>query len=198
MGRERGFTLIELLVVVAIIGIIAAIAIPNMIDAIERARQKKSVAEIRTLVVALQNFAVDYGGYPNSSHNGELLTQLSAIKDKDGDAVFTPFYIQSFPLGDGWGEPFYYYSGPDNGVANPGLAGGEDLAQHYCVYSLGYDKAEGNEPDGSAAASILAANWCQIPSVIVGTNKTHCYESDIVWGDSNFQQTPEGKQRRCR
>lgn len=194
--RERGFTLIELLVVVAIIGILAAIAIPNMLDAIERARQKKSVAEIRTMVVATQTFAVDFGGYPNSSHNGEVAT-LSLMLDNDGSLIFIPGYIQAFPQSDGWSNPYYYYSGPDNGVANPKIAGGEDLAFHYCVYSLGSDKTDGSEPDGSEGASTLASNWCQVPPVIVGTNVTHCYESDIVWGDSNFQQSPEGKQRRC-
>jgi len=197
MGRERGFTLIELLVVVAIIGILAAIAIPNMLDAIERSRQKKSVAEIRTMVIAMQTFAVDYGGYPNSSHNGKLYLTLPTILDTDGASIFIPSYIQRFPEFDGWNQPYYYYGSPDGGSGNPRIQGNETVASHYCVYSLGFDCAESNLPDGSAAASVVATNWCQATPVIVGTKETHCFESDIVWGDSSFQQSPEGKQKRC-
>jgi type IV pilus assembly protein PilA len=58
--REKGFTLIELLIVVAIIGIIVAIAIPNLLNAIQRAKQKKSMAEIRTIATAAEAYAVDY------------------------------------------------------------------------------------------------------------------------------------------
>ena len=53
MRKERGFTLIELLIVVAIIGIIAAIAIPNLLNAIHRGRQKRTMADMRTVATAI-------------------------------------------------------------------------------------------------------------------------------------------------
>ena len=64
MTRRRGFTLIELLIVVAIIGIIVAIAVVNMINAIQRAKQKRSMADMKSLATAIEAYATDQNYYP--------------------------------------------------------------------------------------------------------------------------------------
>lgn len=65
MRQQKGFTLIELLIVVAIIGILAAIAIPNFLEAQVRAKLAKNYSEFRTVGTALELYRVDYDDYPN-------------------------------------------------------------------------------------------------------------------------------------
>ena len=60
-NRQRGFTLIELLIVVAIIGIIAAILIPNLIDALQKAKQKRTMADMRNVGTAWMSWVTDVG-----------------------------------------------------------------------------------------------------------------------------------------
>jgi len=98
MRKNRGFTLIELLIVVAIIGIIAAIAIPNLLNAINRGRQKRSMADIRTIGTATEAYAVDMAFYP--THN-------PAIIGATWRAFLEPTYVKTVPREDGWRTGFY-------------------------------------------------------------------------------------------
>ena len=61
--NQKGFTLIELLIVVAIIGILAAIAIPNLLTAMQRSKQKRSMADMRTIATAWEARATDVNKY---------------------------------------------------------------------------------------------------------------------------------------
>jgi len=61
---KKGFTLIELLIVVAIIAILAAIAIPNFLQAQTRAKVSRAEADMRSIATALESYYVDHNEYP--------------------------------------------------------------------------------------------------------------------------------------
>jgi type II secretion system protein G len=195
MRRERGFTLIELLIVVAIIGIIATLAIPNFLEAMERARQKRTIQTIKTMCIAMQTYSVDWTGYPSAAHSGDPRLQWPLIVDSGGTPIVVPDLIQAMPTGDGWGSPLACLMGPDNPDIQPRL--NDFVSSHFCIYSIGSDRVPGGGTDGSGAGPALAAAWCQDPPTALGTLEAHCFQSDIVWGDSHFQQSPEGKQKKC-
>ena len=103
LNKQKGFTLIELLIVVAIIGIIAAIAIPNLLNAIDRGKQKRSMADLRSVGTSVEEYAIDNSFYPNVASEADIA----------GSALETsvePIYIRNVPTADGWGWQMRYVS----------------------------------------------------------------------------------------
>ena len=74
---RRAFTLIEVLIVVAVIGLIAAIAIPNMKMALQRARQVSTTATLRNYGTELERYSVDNNGYPGVDNMADLRAALA-------------------------------------------------------------------------------------------------------------------------
>jgi len=134
----RGFTLIEIMVVVVIIGLLAAVILPNVFGRVEDARVAKAKSDIQAIETALTLYKLDNYKFPSTDLG------LSALATKPNDPTVRNWreggYLQRTSK-DPWGNPYQYVS--------PGTHGGE-----YDLYSLGADSQEGGE---KANADI--GNW---------------------------------------
>lgn len=125
----RGFTLIELLMVVAIVGLLAAIGVWNYLIALDRAKQKKTVTDMRSIALAWEQRATDIHAY-NAA--GQVFTFPSeAVSYDQLTSVLTPTYLRNFPADDGWGNAFAF------GLDEP--FGSAEKARHYAIRSRGRD-----------------------------------------------------------
>ena len=140
MRTQKGFTLIELLVVITIIGILAALALPNYMRAKTKAKEAEVKAGIHTIQIALERYATDHSGrYPAYLLGGDLRlytcgTHSGAGSPKDPLIQFA--YINSYPrnvFSDG--EPVVHWTG------NWGIGGSSDLrfGWHGMTMGNGFD-----------------------------------------------------------
>jgi type II secretory pathway pseudopilin PulG len=116
------------MIVVMIVGIIAAIAIPNLMTAIERARQKRTMADMRTVATAWEARNVETGRF-NAA--GTVLGITNVVNVDDLDTQLSPTYIKSMPHTDGWKHPFELYTDQAWGNSAPAAA--------YAIISPGRD-----------------------------------------------------------
>ena len=168
--QTRGFTLIELLVVVAIIGLITAVLLPNLLDALQKAKQKRTLATIRDVGTAWFSWMTDElsSAAAGANHfNFDALTPISAANLR---TLLIPTqgvrYAASVPRKDHWANPLDYAVAENLNTAAVGIA----------VRSRGRDGEVGPTE----------------PPYPMGSFPVTQYEQDIVWSDGYFVRYPAG------
>ncbi|MHC5348289.1 type II secretion system major pseudopilin GspG [Metapseudomonas furukawaii] len=125
---QSGFTLIEIMVVVVILGILAALVVPQVMNRPDQAKVTVAKGDIKAIGAALDMYKLDNFAYPSTQQGLDALVSRPSGNppaknwNKDG-------YLKKLPI-DPWGNPYQYLS--------PGSKGGA-----YDLYSLGADGKDG-------------------------------------------------------
>lgn len=127
--KQQGFTLIEIMVVIVILGVLAALVVPKIMDRPNEARAVAAKHDISAIIQALKLYKLDSGSYPSTDQGLKALTQKPTTPPVPNNWK-SGGYLERLPQ-DPWGRDYQYLS--------PGLHGEVD------VFSYGADGAAGGE-----------------------------------------------------
>ena len=137
---QHGFTLIEMLVVVVILGVLAALVVPNIMSRPDQAKATVAQSDIKAISSALEIYRLDNGFYPFTQQGLEALVAVP-----EGEPVPRNWnadgYLKSLPK-DPWGRNYYY------------ISPGEKNPNSFDIYSFGAN----GRPDGEGVNALIG-NW---------------------------------------
>ena len=139
---ESGMTLIELTIVMVIIGLLAALVIPQFRGVVDDAKLKTAQTEIQVFENALQRYSIDVGDYPPTEQGLTALWKATSLETGNWRGP----YVAKPKFTDPWGRSYVY--------RYPGNHEGYD----YDLYSLGKDGKEGGDPPFNADVT----NWIEL------------------------------------
>lgn len=117
-NRRHGFTLIEIMVVVVVLGILAAIVIPNITGKTDEASVARAQADIANLKTALESFRLNMRRYPTEEEGLDVLRNRPS--GDDADLWKGPYITKSIPR-DPWRNPYHYYQPAPNDIDGCGI-----------------------------------------------------------------------------
>lgn len=148
---------IVIVFLVVVLGIVAAIAIPNFLTAVQRSKQKRTMADVRSIAIAAEAYATDKNRYPDA----QSLEQ-----------EVVPTYIASLPKTDGWTNPFKYECWSTSGG---------DVCDAYAVGSGGkdgvFERESLREYEGAGATTNFDAD------IVFSNGKFVQYPQGVQTGD---------------
>ncbi len=154
MKNKKGFTLIELLIVVAIIGIIAAIAIPNLLRALQKGKQTRTMGDMKSIATAVEVYYTEIGSYyvGDGTVAGTIYTGTTA-----NNAFRTLSKDRTIPT-DGWGNAFEYRADTTG-----------------TTYSIGSGGRDGSNPGFGQTGSYLVLGMGDFDNDIIYANGGYVY-----------------------
>ncbi len=162
--QPRGFSMVEILVTITIIGIIAIFVIPNFLDSLHKAKQKRTMADLHAIGRAAMSWLTGEMGAAAAGAAANLGDYGSAVDSSDLRDLLVPDYVADVPRFDGWGNDFEYFLKTDDLLAS----------QVMLIRSPGRDGVFST--DSYSFGPFVATDYAQ----------------DIVWADGIFIRWPSG------
>lgn len=138
-GRPHGFTLIEVLVVVIVLGLLAGLVGPRILGRVSEAKSATARTQIEMIVVALDNYRLDNGGYPTTAQGLDALQSRPTIEPVPRNWR-GPYLRRAVPA-DPW-DRAYEYRSP-----------GEESQMGFDLFSYGQDGEPGGDGENADVTS---------------------------------------------
>jgi len=174
--KRKGFTLIELLIVIAIIGILAALLMPIVQEAMQKAKQKGTMQEMNSLAQSIMMYITDTG-YSPTSPDGDLSASQPIIDE------LAALHLKVIPMTDQWGRPLKVWTRLSC-VGQFGIAAGSVGDDDYLIQSLGCDGLD----EGFAYNP-------NNPQDLYSINRMTDFNKDLIIWTGNWIRAPRSAQQ---